>query len=111
MHRAPLLPLQVPSAPRSPGGTMLTGAEWTCAVKINAHCRPERKTIPPQLCKAGGGGGAGNSEQKRSSPFPERRARLASLSRMRVYFDDTGSAGIKGKACAAWDGVGRTSVF
>ena len=22
-----------------------------------------------------------------------------------------GSAGIKGKACAAWDGVGRTSVF
>ena len=50
---------------------MLTGAEWTCAVKINAHCRPERKTIPPQLCKAGGGGASGT--QNRSDAFPLRK--------------------------------------
>ena len=71
MHRAPLLPLQVPSAARARGGTMLTGAEWTCAVKINAHCRSERKTIPPQLCKAGGGGAPGT--QNRSEALPLRK--------------------------------------
>ena len=67
-------PIALPSAPSSkrpplPRGTMLSGAEWTCAVKINAHCRPERKTIPPQLCKAGGGGAPGTQNRSEALPF------------------------------------------
>ena len=78
------------ATPPSPRCTMLTRAEWMCAVKINAHCCSGRKELPPQHCKAGGGGGAWNSEENRSFSIAERTERLVSPLRMRVYFEDTG---------------------
>ena len=63
VHRLPCLVLQVPSAPPSPGGTMLRGGEWIRRVKINAHTCPAAEQPKCQLCTTGGGGAVWYLEQ------------------------------------------------